>query len=381
MRVTSLLLLRLVVTIGWAVAAGETLADAASKWPPRSGAVLAGQMLLLLACLPALLWLIGGRLRGARSAVALLLLAVVSLAGALLYPDLLYLVAATLPFIMPRLRALAWLAAANVVCVPWLLHVLAQDGHVSAGLDVGPPWLMVSSHVAWQVVAFGIGVLATLERDQRAEAERLNGELVATQSLLADSARLASRREVSRELHDTLGHHLTVLHLQLELALRLTDGHARATLEEARVLAKLLLADVREVAGELRSGGVIDLRAALVTLAAGVRGPRVEVRFDDGFEITDPERAHAVFRCAQEAITNAIRHAGAGHVWIDVGRESAGVVLSVRDDGRVRLPIRAGHGLSGMRERIEALGGRLELGRDVRGSLFLRACLPPAEVP
>jgi signal transduction histidine kinase len=79
----------------------------------------------------------------------------------------------------------------------------------------------------------------------------------------------------------------------------------------------------------------------------------------DDLRLDDPERAHALLRCAQEVLTNAVRHAGARNVWLELAGGPEGLELRARDDGRGAEAVRSGNGLNGMRERLEALGGRL----------------------
>ena len=116
---------------------------------------------------------------------------------------------------------------------------------------------------------------------------------------------------ISRELHDLLGHHLTALSLNLEVAGHITEGQAQEHVRQAHTLAKLLLTDVREAVSQLRDSGAIDLEAALRPLVTQV--PSLDIHLDIGQPLTldDPERAHVLLRCTQEIITNAVRHAGA----------------------------------------------------------------------
>jgi signal transduction histidine kinase len=90
-----------------------------------------------------------------------------------------------------------------------------------------------------------------------------NAELRATRALLAESARVNERTRISRELHDLLGHHLTALSLNLEVAGHLSEGRVKEHVQQAHTLARLLLTDVREAVSQLREGGAIDLGAAL----------------------------------------------------------------------------------------------------------------------
>jgi signal transduction histidine kinase len=128
---------------------------------------------------------------------------------------------------------------------------------------------------------------------------------------------------------------------------------------KAKGLARALLANVRDVVGALREAERCDLKDALEALAKSVPTPAIHVDVSDGVRVS-PDQAHALMRCAQEAITNAVRHAQASNLWLQVAPHGEGVRLVARDDGAQR-PIAStpGSGLLGMRERVEHLGGKL----------------------
>ncbi|WP_147444693.1 sensor histidine kinase [Corallococcus sp. CA053C] len=381
-RLPSERLLRFAGVVAWTLTVLEEAVEAAAR--PGDGSHLVARFAPLALYLPALWWLLGPGLISPRRRVRTALLVLLSLIGTFLFPNLHYIVAATLPFLLEPRRALRWLAACNVLGVPWLVYVLIRDPG-AAGM---PAWIpgggvllaTLGAHLGWQAFAFVIGLIAATERRQRHESQWLNRELVATQGLLADGVRLADRVELSRELHDTLGHHLTVLHLQLERAVQLSDGATRSAVEEARGIGKQLLGEVRRAVGHLRTAAVIDLRTALLTLAHGTGAPRVHVAFDERLQVRHAGQAHALFRCAQEALTNALRHAGAGNVWLEVREEEATLVLSAHDDGQGQRVVQEGHGLRGMRERLEALGGTLRIVTQEHAGFRLEARLP-REVP
>src|SRR6185436_21028322 len=100
--------------------------------------------------------------------------------------------------------------------------------------------------------------LAASEQRSRRDLQQRARELLATQQMLADSSRVAERTQISRELHDTLGHSLTVLSVNLELASHLTDGRAAEAVTKAQTVARMLLADVREVVHSLGDDRTID---------------------------------------------------------------------------------------------------------------------------
>jgi len=169
----------------------------------------------------------------------------------------------------------------------------------------------MATYAAFQVLALFSCFLAASEASARSELDRANSELRATGELLANTSRMAERERISRELHDTLGHHLTALSLNLEAANHMAQDDALVQIQRAQSVMKLLLSDVRDVVSALRGQDPIGLAQALRTLVAGVPAPQIHLLMADNLAIDDPMRAHAVLRCVQEITTNVIRYAAA----------------------------------------------------------------------
>src|SRR5258707_14419436 len=131
----------------------------------------------------------------------------------------------------------------------------------------------MSTYVGFQVLALCSCFLAASEASARSGLARANSELRATGELLANTSRLAERERISRELHDTLGHHLTALSLNLEAASHLAQENTLVQIQRAQSVTKLLLSDVRGVVSTLRSDDPIGLAQALRALVAGGPGP------------------------------------------------------------------------------------------------------------
>jgi signal transduction histidine kinase len=205
----------------------------------------------------------------------------------------------------------------------------------------------------------------------RTELARAHVDLRAAGVLLEESARTAERLRISRELHDLIGHQLTVLTLNLEAARHLEGDAAREHVERADRVARELLGDVRATVGEMRERPT-DLAAALRSLVDGVPGLEVEIEVDPALSLGEEQQV-ALLRLAQEAVTNTLRHSGAAHLRIDVSGEGGAVTLLARDDGAGAAAPRLGNGLRGLRERFEQLGGELTVesgpGFTVRGRL------------
>ncbi|MDR1074937.1 MAG: sensor histidine kinase [Xanthomonadaceae bacterium] len=218
-------------------------------------------------------------------------------------------------------------------------------------------FIYITSLVAWQ------------QARARDEQRRLNAELRATRALLAESARVHERIQISRELHDLLGHHLTALSLNLEVASHITEGQAQEHIRQSQGLAKLLLSDVREAVSQLRSSGLIDLAAALSPLTRHVPGLDVQLDIESPLTMDDPERAHVLLRCTQEIITNAVRHADARNLWMRLWIQDGMIHLRAHDDGDGADEFTLGNGLRGMSERVRQLDGTLHI-ETARGQGF-----------
>jgi signal transduction histidine kinase len=285
---------------------------------------------------------------------------------------LLLIVAGLLPWILPMTMALAWLIG-QILLLVLVLHNIPDLAFSDAAL-MGGLFLGMSGF------AFVTGMVALQQHAARDELRKVNSELRATQALLADNTRIAERVRIARELHDLVGHHLTALTLNLEVATHLVDGKALEHVQQAQSLAKLLLADVREVVSEMREDDKVDLAAALRTLVGGTPEPRIHLDLPSSLALTDPVRAQVLLRCTQEMITNSVRHAQADTLWISLRQDALGLALTARDDGRGVDEVEAGNGLNGMRERLRQLGGELKIETSPGSGFALRAWMPMEEM-
>jgi len=284
---------------------------------------------------------------------------------------LLMVVACALPWLLPVWLGVALLVACEFVIVP--VYVRGFDFTWAEAV------LQAALYVGFTGFAFVTGLVARQQAQAREDQRRLNAELRATRALLAESVRVNERTRISRELHDLLGHHLTALSLNLEIASHLASGQAQEHVGQAQTLAKLLLSDVREAVSQLRDDDAIDMRATLLPLAEHVPSLQVDMQLPVQFVVDDPERAHVLLRCTQEIITNAVRHSGASLLRLRYAQDRDAIRLDARDDGRGAEAARAGNGLTGMRERLAAYGGTLQVETAPDRGFVLRLELPLAD--
>ncbi|MEZ5091890.1 sensor histidine kinase [Nocardioides sp.] len=203
-------------------------------------------------------------------------------------------------------------------------------------------------------------------------------------------ARSEERVGLARELHDTVAHHVSAIAVQAQAGRAVAATRPEAALQTLATIeqeASRTLAEMRAMVSVLRHGedaeyapqpGVADL----LRLARPDARPRVEVRLRGDLVDLTPMVDTAIYRIAQESLTNALRHAGgATAVEIEVSGDPASVRLQVTDDGRLAaVAAEGGFGLVGMRERAELLGGRLTAGPSSRGGWVVRAELPRENV-
>ena len=295
------------------------------------------------------------------------------LSGTALGSILLMVVAGLLPWMLPLRIAVAWLVVGNMAVLP------IYTGPLGFPLVVGV--LQALGYMGFSSFVFTTALVARQQAQARDEQRRLNSELRATRALLAESVRVNERTRIARELHDLLGHHLTALSLNLEVANHLTSGAAQEHVGQAHTLAKLLLSDVREAVSQIRDDGAIEMGATLRPLAENVPGLAVEMRMPEPFLIEDAEESHVLLRCTQEIITNTVRHAQAQRLALDYDQSGGWIRLRAKDDGRGANLEGFGNGLRGMRERLAAYGGSMTV-RTAPGEGFaLDLALPVAELP
>jgi signal transduction histidine kinase len=265
-------------------------------------------------------------------------------------------------------KALSWVAMQNLAIIGTLAQALRPD----------LCWVLTKSAALQLLFVFTAQALRREAQTSRALAQT-NRELRSAQAIIASNVRNAERLRISRELHDAWGHELTALRLQLEIASHVTEpAKANDHVLKAKGLASALLGKVRDVVATLRQAGRSDLKDDLEALARSVPVPAIHIDILPGIAVS-PDHAHALVRCAQEAVTNAVKHADAENLWLQIRPDSHGVRLIARNDGTPRPTETApGSGLLGMRERVEELGGRLAVQPGASYGFTVDAWLPTA---
>ena len=298
------------------------------------------RLALELVALESVLALLGNQLLDANSVLAGLLL----------------LIAAQLGILLPVRWALVWVGAQTLA----LLSVFLSYWSVSDA------WSYATGYLCFQLFAVTTGQTAVREIRARQQLAAVVAELRATRALLGQASRQAERLQISRELHDLMGHHLTALGMNLQVALHQNlPGPARPPVEQAAELARMLLGDVRAAVRGMRETAACNVRAEIEALTQTVALP-VHLSFPPGFSVPCPVQSQVLLRTVQEILTNALRHAGARQLWLDFscgpdGRGAGQLTLHARDDGRGARHFTPGCGLTGMRERLESVGGSLEV--------------------
>jgi signal transduction histidine kinase len=205
-----------------------------------------------------------------------------------------------------------------------------------------------------------------------------------------DQVKLREREQLARELHDTVAHHVSAIAIRAQAGRVVAGSHPGAAVEALKVIeeeASRTLTEMRGIVGVLREDeepelapqrGVADLKQ--LADRVGDR-PRVEVQLSGDLDDLGPSVGAAVYRIAQESVTNAVRHARhATRISVSVAGDDDCVRLTVRDDGDASSTGRrsAGYGLVGMTERAMLLGGTLEAGPGPDRGWTVNAVLPRA---
>ncbi len=292
------------------------------------------------------------------------------------------------------------LTIAGLLMLPYALFRWGSGREAAVGLGIILGWLPVT-HVADPTASAQVGLApsevgtvvggygfflfsAALGASIRFHAHARTRDI--------EQAKLRQRNELARELHDAVGHHVSAIVIQAQAGRALAASHpdrALATLETIEESASRTLEEMRAMVVFLRDGAEPDFApqpglADIERLARRVGGwPRVDVQVAGNLSGISPGLGVALYRIAQESVTNAVRHArDATRVAVQVADEDEQVRLTVRDDGAAgptgHTP--AGYGLVGMAERASVLGGTLQAGPDPDGGWTVSALLPKGAV-
>lgn len=345
---------------------GTGLIAARALWPTLL-ALHAGFLALFL--LRQLLWPRPGLARlmiVAQLAVSLVMIALARTGSASIL--LIVVMAQLAQLCSPRWLALVWGLVGVAMYV--IFRNLWQANSPVFGAFINSSFQLFAMLTSWYAFS--------AERSRDALAA-VNADLLATRTLLDESVRDSERLRLSRELHDVAGHKLTALKLNLSALQRQPVLYDNAQLALCTQLADELLGDIRGVVQQMRLHDGVDLRELILRLAAPYPKPRLHLEMDAGLRVASLEQAEAVMRTVQEALTNAARHGGAENLWLSVHCQDARLRLELRDDGRGGAgELRFGNGLTGMRERLEAIGGGVSARRGDSGGVNLSAWLPVA---
>ena len=291
--------------------------------------------------------------------------------------------------------AVIWYVPANylsiltIIWVALLLHVVSFRTCIIIAMVVVITWFALYGYrwpmegIWLSAALFGsfhlFAILMshqTIVADKATErAERLNRELMATQNLVEQAGRQQERTRIARDLHDLVGHHLTALIINLEVAKHQTDGEARKHVEQCHALSKLLLSDVREAITDIRENDQISIDALIDLWRSYIPGLTIKTDIDDNISWHDVTVMQTLSFCILEAITNSLRHAKAQELLIQIRQVEQQIHVMVSDNGKLNAPVIPGNGLKGMQERLSQIGGHLELDENTCLRLLIKTPL------
>jgi len=246
---------------------------------------------------------------------------------------------------------LAFIIAILIPCLGVLLDAMLGRGFEYPVIIIYGTFNMLALLTNFRLIA---------ERKAKRESEQLVRELKATQILLSATTKRDERLRIARDLHDSLGHQLTALSLQLEVASHVEGEAQKPHLQQAKAISNTLLSDVRATVSEFRITKDSSLNEALKTLTLDLPNLDVQLVIDLDEALIDAGQAEVIFRCIQEALTNIIKHSNASNCDINLSIVAQTLILSIQDNGQNSAQIAPGNGLNGMQERIVKIGGEFD---------------------
>lgn len=276
-------------------------------------------------------------------------------------------------------------AALFIITFSYVAAVYAFSGSLAA------VWQGLPIFVAGLIFIVVFTQMALNEESSRREVERLLNELTGVNQRLReyaiqaeDLATAKERNRLAREIHDGLGHYLTTIFMQIQAARAVSDNdknRADSILAKAQNLTHEALADVRQSVAALRSpvNGHELLTEMIGDLLEGARtaGIEPELIVTGDEPALNPRTRWTLYRAAQEGISNTCKHAKASHIWINLDfSQDDCVELALEDNGIGPGDYKEGFGIMGLKERVNSVGGALEIGESSRGGFEFSIKVP-----
>jgi signal transduction histidine kinase len=300
--------------------------------------------------------------------------------GQRLYPLLFMVIVSKAPLLLrlkPLLLVIGLVAVSHFSMAQWRLFHQAQTPAQSAHSQWSMMVLQTEAHVLFVLALIFVALISRAlaeEHKSRSKAERLTAEV---QSL----AVALERTRIARDIHDSLGHTLTSLNIQLDVARKLQTRDpqkADEALHAAKELAKQSLSDVRSVVQSIRESE-FDFKSAVSKLIETSRATTaIAINLD--YEVNEvPEPlAHHLYCILKESLTNIQKHAKATQVAIKLHKASSDIQLEINDNGKGfdKGDRASGFGLKGMRERAESVGGTFTVETAPSQGTMIKVCVP-----
>ncbi|CAM5188043.1 sensor histidine kinase [Alishewanella longhuensis] len=272
-----------------------------------------------------------------------------------------------LPYVMSQQRAFL-LSMLVVIC--WF--------SLQAWLEQRSLWITASLYGTFHLFAVIMQSAITAEQQAKQALAEKNLELQSAQQLLLAASRQTERTRIARNLHDLLGHHLTALTIQLQIASYHTDGEAKQQVDKSLQLARLLLSDVREAVSSMRDGTDLNLRQLLQPVVENLpESLQIELDIPTELSVSSILQAQHFLMLVREAVSNTLKHAGASKLSIvaRLEQQDLAVTITITDNGKLVDNWQWGNGLTGMQERLAECGGSLMMSNNT-GAMQLQIRLP-----
>ena len=209
------------------------------------------------------------------------------------------------------------------------------------------------------LLSLALGLMSAATR----RAETTRDALAQSRAEAAHLARIAERERIARDLHDTVGHSLSVIALKSDLATQLASDTAPKAADEMRAINEVARQSLAEIRATLSGYWELSLDAELEALGSSLEQAGIDARIDVESTDVGPHLETALAMCCREAITNVIRHSEATRCTVDIRCDSATAVARIADDG-IGMQGETGNGLKGMQQRVEQMGGEVLISDD-----------------